>query len=223
MLSVPDLVASDDPGTFCCRTASDWFISLKEKLTMSLIKRYPNRKLYNTETKQYITLEVIADLIRQGDEIQVIDHTSGEDLTAVTLTQIIFEQEKKQSGFLPKSVLTGLIQAGGDTLNSLRRTLATPLNLLHQVEEEIDRRLQALIKGGELTMEEALRLRDKLIVTDQLSGEEPVITEAIVADYLARREIPTRDDLAQLHQQVDELLLLLDDLDSKTETNRPAD
>jgi polyhydroxyalkanoate synthesis repressor PhaR len=190
---------------------------------MSLIKRYPNRKLYNTETKQYITLEVIADLIRQGDEIQVIDHTSGEDLTAVTLTQIIFEQEKKQSGFLPKSVLTGLIQAGGDTLNSLRRTLATPLNLLHQVEEEIDRRLQALIKGGELTMEEALRLRDKLIVTDQLSGEEPVITEAVVADYLARREIPTRDDLAQLHQQVDELLLLLDDLDSKTETNRPAD
>ena len=187
---------------------------------MSLIKRYPNRKLYNTETKQYITLEAIADLIRQGDEIQVIDHTSGEDLTTVTLTQIIFEQEKKQSGFLPKSVLTGLIQAGGDTLNSLRQTLATPLNLLHQVEEEIDRRIQALMKGGELTMEEALRLRDKLIVTDRLSGDEPAITEEILADYLARREIPTRDDLAQLHHQVDKLILLLDDLDSKVEANQ---
>ncbi|MCK5314811.1 MAG: polyhydroxyalkanoate synthesis regulator DNA-binding domain-containing protein, partial [Anaerolineales bacterium] len=71
------------------------------------IKRYPNRKLYDTEAKQYITLDEIADLIRQGQEIRVTDNVTGEDLTAVTLSQIIFEQEKKQSGFLPRSVLTG--------------------------------------------------------------------------------------------------------------------
>ncbi|MGD8806379.1 MAG: polyhydroxyalkanoate synthesis regulator DNA-binding domain-containing protein, partial [Chloroflexota bacterium] len=61
---------------------------------MILIKRYPNRKLYNTEAKQYVTLEGIAELIRQGQEVQITDHQTGEDLTAVTLTQIIFEQEK---------------------------------------------------------------------------------------------------------------------------------
>ena len=81
---------------------------------MRLIKRYPNRKLYDTEDKMYVTLNGIAELIRDGHDVQVVDHTSGEDLTAVTLTQIIFEQEKRQSGFLPRSVLTGLVQAGGE-------------------------------------------------------------------------------------------------------------
>ena len=68
---------------------------------MTMIKRYPNRKLYDTEAKQYITLSGIAELIRQGGDIQVSDYATGEDLTALTLSQIIFEQEKKQSGFLP--------------------------------------------------------------------------------------------------------------------------
>ena len=60
----------------------------------TIIKRYPNRKLYNTETKRYITLDGISTLIKQSNEVQVLDHTTGEDLTTLTLTQIIFEQEK---------------------------------------------------------------------------------------------------------------------------------
>ena len=63
---------------------------------MIVIKRYPNRKLYNTEAKQYVTLDGIAQLIREREEIQILDHATGEDLTAVTLTQIIVEQEKKE-------------------------------------------------------------------------------------------------------------------------------
>jgi polyhydroxyalkanoate synthesis repressor PhaR len=177
-----------------------------------LIKRYPNRKLYNTETKSYITLETIADLIRQGQEVQVVDHTSGEDLTALTFSQIIFEQEKKQSGFVPKTVLTGLIQAGGDTLNNLRRTLASPLDLLRQVEEEIDRRIQALIKGGELTKDEALRLRDKLLAAERRPDEIDSITETRLAELLAERDLPTRDDLDRLHRQLDALTEMVDNL-----------
>jgi polyhydroxyalkanoate synthesis repressor PhaR len=78
-----------------------------------LIKRYPNRKLYNTQTRGYVRLESVAELIRQGHEIQVIDHVSGEDLTAVILSQIILDQEKKQAGSTPREVLAGLVQAGG--------------------------------------------------------------------------------------------------------------
>ena len=80
---------------------------------MPVIKRYPNRKLYDTEAKGYITLEQIGELIRDGQDIQVVDHATGEDLTALTLTQVILEQERKRSGSLPQTVLTGLIQAGG--------------------------------------------------------------------------------------------------------------
>lgn len=76
---------------------------------MLLIKRYLNRKLYDTQARRYITLDQIASLIRQGVDVQVIDHGSGEDLTAITLAQVIAEQEKKQSGSVPSSVLADLI------------------------------------------------------------------------------------------------------------------
>src|SRR3972149_8774053 len=108
---------------------------------MPVIKRYPNRKLYNTESKKYISLDGVGELIRQGKDIQVIDHTSGEDLTAFTLTQIIAEREKKESGFLPHSILAGLIQTGGDRLSTLQRNLFSSIGFLPQVEEEIRRRV----------------------------------------------------------------------------------
>lgn len=177
---------------------------------MRTIKRYPNRKLYDTEAKQYITLNGIADLIRDGEEIQVIDHTSGEDLTTITLTQIIFEQEKQQTGFLPRSVLTGLVQAGGEKLSTLRRTLALPLDLLHHVDEEIDRRLSLLIRRGELGEEEGQRLRSQL-----LSQQQPVVAEFSEYDLeraLVEHGVPTREELQELEAKLETLLQKLNDV-----------
>lgn len=79
---------------------------------MRLIKRYSNRKLYDTEAKRYVTLEDLAALICDGQDIQVRDKGTGEDWTAITLTQILFDMEKKQGGCLPKAVLTDLIKGG---------------------------------------------------------------------------------------------------------------
>lgn len=90
---------------------------------MPIIKRYPNRKLYDTEAKRYVTLENIAQMIQVGREVQVIDHETGEDLTNLTLSQIIFEQEKRGSGLLSRSLLTNLVRAGNDTFDQVRRTL----------------------------------------------------------------------------------------------------
>jgi polyhydroxyalkanoate synthesis repressor PhaR len=179
---------------------------------MPLIKRYPNRKLYDTEAKRYITLEGIATLIRQGEEVNVVDHATGEDLTALTLSQIIFEQEKKQSGFLPRSVLTGLIQAGGDTLSALRRALASPLGLLRQVDEEIERRVQVLIRRDELAEKEGLLLLDKLLSQGHRMGHRPWPGEHDLARVLAERGVPTRDDFQQIVEQLDALAAKLDEM-----------
>jgi len=86
---------------------------------MPLIKRYPNRKLYNTETKEYITLEGVAALICQGQEVCIIDHTTGEDLTTLILTQIISEQARRQSGSAAIPLFTQLIRAGRQRWESL--------------------------------------------------------------------------------------------------------
>ena len=76
-----------------------------------VIKRYSNRKLYDTQESRYVTLEEIEEMIRAGKEIAVVDAASGEDLTSVTLAQIIFEEEKKT----PRLTVAGLrkiIQGG---------------------------------------------------------------------------------------------------------------
>lgn len=96
---------------------------------MPLIKRYPNRKLYDTEAKRYVTLDQITEMIRSGADIQVIDYESGDDLTSLTLTQIILEQEKKSSGFLPRTLLTSLIRTGGDTLEGVVRSVQSGLGV----------------------------------------------------------------------------------------------
>jgi polyhydroxyalkanoate synthesis repressor PhaR len=172
---------------------------------MVVIKRYPNRKLYNTEAKGYITLEGVAGLVRQGQEIQVVDNLTGEDMTTLTLTQIICEQEKKQSGFLPLSVLTGLIQAGGHTLNSLRNSLASPLELLLQIDAQIEQRIQKLINCGELAEDEGLRLRDQLLLSGPWLSEKLLPGDDSLEKILVERDVPTREDLHILTKQIEAL------------------
>jgi polyhydroxyalkanoate synthesis repressor PhaR len=179
---------------------------------MPTIKRYPNRKLYDTEAKQYITLEGITALIRDGQEVQVTDHATGEDLTTVTLTQIIFEQEKKQGGFLPRPVLTGLVQAGGETLSALRRTLALPLDLLRHVDEEIDRRIQLLVKRGEVSEEDGRSWREKLLSAGGRGPAAPAISQEQLERVLAERGVPNQDDLQTLIRQLESVASKLEDL-----------
>jgi len=84
-----------------------------------VIKRYANRKLYDTQRSRYVTLDQIADMIRGGDDVRIVDNNSKEDLTTVTLAQIIFEEEKKQKSFLPLNAMKNIIQSGGERIEEL--------------------------------------------------------------------------------------------------------
>jgi len=189
---------------------------------MQTIKRYPNRKLYHTEQKKYITLEGIAELIRQGEEVQVVDYNTGEDLTAVTLSQIIFEQEKKRGGFLPQSVLTGLIRSGGETVHTMRKTLESSLGIAQDVGEEIDRRVHALIDSGELDAAEGERLLEKLLAVGKKLPPVVQPIESQLRRALAKRGIPTREELAQLTNYIDELAKRLDNLEKEPTSETDA-
>ncbi len=179
---------------------------------MRVIKRYPNRKLYDTEAREYITLAGIAALIRQGEDVQVVDHATGEDLTSLTLTQVILEQERKQGGYVPRSVLTGLVRAGGDTLAGLSRALASPLVLLRQIDEEIGRRLEDLVERGELAEEEGQRLRDKLIGQPFLLPRRSGPSDEELERALLAAGVPTRDEFERLSEQLKMLAEKLEDL-----------
>jgi polyhydroxyalkanoate synthesis repressor PhaR len=83
------------------------------------IKRYSNRKLYDTQASRYVTLEQIAEMIRAGDDVKIVDNNSKDDLTSVTLAQIIFEEEKRQKSYLSLSAMRNIIQSGGERIEEL--------------------------------------------------------------------------------------------------------
>lgn len=182
-----------------------------------IIKRYANRKLYDTFRKEYITLNGLSELIRQGAEIQVIDNESGEDLTARTLTQIILEQENLGSNLISKSFLTNLIRTGEDQIANLQRNFQSSLGSWRQIDEEIRDRVQALVKKGELTAIEAEKIIAKLISQSPIGRglmEEKNIKKNIdqkIASISKQKIIPTKDDINQLIQQLNELEAKIED------------
>lgn len=83
-----------------------------------VIKKYPNRRLYNTETSVYVTLEDLAQMVRQGRDFTVQDAKSGEDLTRQVLTQIIFEMETRGNPLLPVNFLRSVIRMYDDNMQT---------------------------------------------------------------------------------------------------------
>ena len=104
-----------------------------------IVKRYANRKLYDTARSCYITLGDLARMIQDGDEVRVVDNTTGEDLSAVTLAQIIFEAEKRQSS-LSLALLRDLVRDGGRAVGGLASEVRhTAQKLRDDLEGRIDR------------------------------------------------------------------------------------
>ncbi len=85
----------------------------------TVIKKYANRRLYNTGTSTYVTLEDLAGMVKSGEDFTVVDAKSGEDITRSVLTQIIFEQENKGQNLLPITFLRQLIRFYGDSIQNL--------------------------------------------------------------------------------------------------------
>ncbi len=84
---------------------------MAEKVAPLLIKRYASRRLYNTETSDYVTLEDIAGFIREGRDVQIVDLKTGDDLTRQYLLQIIAEHESKGESVLPVDLLNDLVRS----------------------------------------------------------------------------------------------------------------
>ncbi len=123
-----------------------------------VIKRYTNRKLYDTVESRYVTLDEIAEMIKGGAEVKVVDNRSKDDLTAVTLAQIIFEEEKKTSKMSLKTLL-GLIRHGSEVAQQLVDGAGGDLRgKVDAVRQAAESRVQSLLARGQQTGEKAREL-----------------------------------------------------------------
>ena len=109
-----------------------------------IIKRYQNRKLYDTSDSCYVTLEDISEMIKLGEEVQIVDNTTKEDLTAVTLAQIIFEEQKKKTHVLPLGTFTQSIKGGGEALRDLVTRGASEFS---HVREFVDQKVKPAVEN----------------------------------------------------------------------------
>ncbi|VDC28575.1 polyhydroxyalkanoate synthesis repressor PhaR [Pseudogemmobacter humi] len=109
-----------------------------------LIKRYASRRLYNTETSDYVTLEDIAGFIRKGREVQIIDLKTGDDLTRQYLLQIVAEHESKGQNVLPVNVLTDLVRSYTTGMQTVMpQFLASSFEMLRESQSKMMENLSA--------------------------------------------------------------------------------
>ncbi|MBU1068847.1 hypothetical protein KJ975_04680 [Myxococcota bacterium] len=151
------------------------------------IKRYPNRKLYDTSQSSYITLRTLSDLIRTGEEIQVVDYISGTDITHEILLQIIRTDEKKWKLF-PISSLVALIRSGGlvnnfrteldarvhdlPGMNDVRSYLEPFQTRFEEWQDRVEQQLQTLWEVPQaLVTKEVEGLRERMLQLEKLVAE----------------------------------------------------
>ena len=121
---------------------------------MRKIKRYGNRKFYDAAAKRYVTLSDIADIVRSGEEVQVIDHTTGRDITVQVMVQILTKASRSTS--LPLSLLTAMVRgregifldAVGASVEKVLKRLGLPtqedIERLREAVDELEERIQKL-------------------------------------------------------------------------------
>ena len=125
-----------------------------------VIKRYTNRKLYDKQESRYVTLEEIARLVREGEDVAVIDNETEEDLTAVTFAQIILEEEKRKTNFISVPFLRKLIRSGEARVQDFSEAIG-------DLTEKAGERVREVMEGSGKAIGESLSFLDEILESPQ--------------------------------------------------------
>ncbi|MCV2865453.1 polyhydroxyalkanoate synthesis repressor PhaR [Defluviimonas sp. WL0075] len=174
-----------------------------------LIKRYASRRLYNTETSDYVTLEDIATFIRDGREVQIVDLKTGDDLTRQYLLQIIAEHESRGENVLPVDVLTDLVRSYTTSAQSVvPQFLAASFEMLREGQSKLMENMSHLPNPmASMPGFEAMQRQQQAFLKSMMSGWTRGGDEAGEAEEPAKTKGKSRDDddLAAIRKQLAEL------------------
>ncbi len=177
-----------------------------------LIKRYASRRLYNTETSDYVTLEDIAAFIRDGREVSIIDLKSGDDLTRQYLLQIIAEHESRGESVLPVDVLTDLVRSYTTQAQSVvPQFLAASFEMLREGQSKLMENMTTLPNPmASMPGFEALQRQQQAFLRSMMSGFPGSSGPQMEADEGGTKPKGTAkpqetDELAQIKKQLAEL------------------
>jgi len=183
-----------------------------------IIKKYSNRKLYDTKEKKHINLSEVSRLIREGVELKVIDNQTKEDITSLVLAQIIVEQEKTKKIMLP-SILSPLkiLKTGGEDMFKLgKKMFLAGLGMLSLTKERANEIAQELIKKGELSQSESKEFIIDLL--DRAEKEKEKLLKKIKPDIeksLEKMDFASKKYVDNLEKKINELGEKIDKLSKK--------
>ncbi|MGZ8369543.1 MAG: polyhydroxyalkanoate synthesis repressor PhaR [Caulobacteraceae bacterium] len=188
-----------------------------------VIKKYANRRLYNTATSTYVTLEHLAEMVRQGTDFVVYDAKTGEDITRGVLAQIIFEEESRGENLLPLQFLRQLIRFYGDSMQSfLPGYLEMSLDGFAKRREEMRQQFPAVPAAAEALEAYQAQVRQNLALFDNAmkmftpfgmgAAAKPAAAEA---DKAAPETPLASDPLAEMRRQMEAMQQQIRDLAAK--------
>lgn len=183
-----------------------------------IIKKYLNRKLYDTKEKKYVNLSEISRLIREGIDLKVIDNHSKKDITPLVLAQIIVEQEKTKKIMLP-SLLSplNLLGKGGESMLFLtKKMLLAGIGILSLTREKAEKIAEDLIKRGEINNSESKEFVMELL--DKAEKEKNKLIEKIKPDIekeIEKINYSLRDSVVNLEKKIDDLSNKIEQISKK--------
>lgn len=180
-----------------------------------LIKRYDNRKLYDIQTSKTVTLSEIAEMIRIGDEVQVVD-SSGKDISTKVLAQIFFQEnvETKQMVF-NKYLLQGLIKETQNMENTIKKFLLGGIGLASLTGEKIEELVNELVKRGEVAEDDRAKFVKNLM--EKSSSEIHKVVDKVSTGIKSKEETESEEEerVASLESQIEKLQTELKELQAK--------
>ncbi len=176
---------------------------------MHLIKKYANRKMYDTTDKAYISREKLAELIKKGEEVTIFDNQTGEDLTTAIVSQLIGLESKKkeEDGVVSSRFMMQLLRKGGGTLTDYaKKYVSLWQGALTMAEDEIDKLVNRLVKNKELSLSEGNRLKKEIIgYTNTLKSWISESIDNRVGEVLDAMHVAKNYDIKALADKVDAL------------------
>ncbi|MBF0232508.1 MAG: hypothetical protein HQK62_08530 [Desulfamplus sp.] len=184
---------------------------------MHLIKKYANRKLYDTTEKKYVTMKHISSMIKSGKDVSIIDNESGEDLTSSIVSSLMGRDSGEADASLSSSLLIQLFRKGSGALTDYaKKYFSIWQNAFTLAEDELDYMLKGLVKNNEISRIEGSRLKKEIMgFTSSLKQWISEMVDKRINEVLSVMNLATRDQFANLTERISGLEKKIEELESQ--------
>ncbi len=189
---------------------------------MHLVKKYANRKLYDTTDKKYITMEKLSELIKSGKEVMIIDNETGDDLTAQVVSQLLAREKGQDETAVPSSVLMQMLRKGRGTLFGYgKKYISLWQSALLMSKDENEKLINNLIEDKEISETEGINLKKEIAAyTNGLRSWMKENIDQRINEALKMMNLASKEQVTALTKQVESLSRKVQSLEREIRGNK---